>query len=150
MIKALSLLILFGLSTAHAQTTVRTKPPVHQSDMTGGQSAAGLLKRAISTFVETSSDEIKRCSNGAAVKQNDFLGIYNYISLKVDELDKKPACENEFLKCLVTDDFSNKISNIVDNKNFIGLMQVDKTITKKEAKQIRKFYRRLTSEVKQK
>lgn len=148
--KTFVLFLIFGVSLAQAQTTTHTKPPLNQSDMTVNNSKKGLLKRAISSFVEKTSDGIKRCSNGAAVKQNDFLGTYNFLSLKVDQLDKQPACENEFIKCLVTDDFSNEISKIIDSKTFIELMVAEKTMTKNEAKQMRKFYRRLISEAKQK
>lgn len=148
MLKIISFLLVLGISTAQAQ--VRTIPPLNESDMTGGNPDVAKFKRKITAFEEKTSAEIHRCTNGASKKQEDFLALYNYISLKVDELDKKPACENDFMKCLATEDFTTKISEIIEHDHYVDIMKMDKKISGKQARQMRKFYRRLIVDMKAK
>lgn len=146
MLKALCLFLISGLFAVHAQHHTGI-PPLQQADVTKGKDP---LRTAMNNFVDDTNKELERCSKGEIKKQKDFVAIFNLISLRVSELGKQSVCENDFIKCVFTKDVSKDLKKIINDKAFVAMLAKDKELNKKEAKQVRKFYRKLLKDVEEK
>lgn len=88
-------------------------------------------------------NESKSCNDCNKVNPPTVLEVMKTLAKKEGVIDKKAVAEDKFFKCLLTKEFNEEVSGIVNNKSFVSVVAEKNKISRKKAREIRRFYEQL-------
>jgi hypothetical protein len=171
MLKNLIIFSIFTFSFAQAQTE-QGRPPTDQLNVTKMKSVTSkfvestnssitkctgsveaehlnflgifkLLTTKVHDLSKKKDQEDKNCDQNAKVNPPDLKEIFSTLAKAQNTIDKKQLNEDKFFKCLLTKEFKNQVEEFVARKNFVKFMIVNEKVSRKQARQVQRFYREL-------
>lgn len=101
------------------------------------------LSSKVKELAQNKKQESKNCNDCNKINPPSVIEVMKSLAKKEGVIDKKAVAEDKFFKCLLNKDFDDEVSKIVKNKSFITVVAEKNKISRKKAREIRKFYEQL-------